>query len=211
MLALDHIVIAGTEIDLARVHTEETPIKAVKGGSHQEWGTYNYLAHFSNESYLEWLGVEDESKARQSNNPLIKHLIYSLDQEEEVAFQFALRTNQLDTFINHFNQHDIPYQGPFSGYREKPDGTELRWRMLFPDYDYRYEVLPFLIEWENAHSVSSLNNPQAITTINMGQSDIQKFRHIYQLKPRKLLKNRVLLQNSKIVFTPSGKLSFELD
>lgn len=212
MLALDHIVFAGAQKDFSEEeYGQGSSIKAVKGGDHEIWGTYNYLAHFSNDSYLEWLGVRDYEKARQSENPLIKHLIYVQDHNEVGPFQFALRTNQLDKFITHFKQNDIPYKGPFYGSREKPDGTQLKWRMLFPDYDYRKEVLPFLIEWESPNFISSLYNPQSITAINIGSISTQEFRHIYHLKPRKLLKNRVVLQNAKITFHESKELTFELD
>lgn len=212
MLALDHIVFSGTHMHFYNEkNNQDGSIKAVKGGEHENWGTYNYLAHFSNDCYLEWLGVSDYDKARKSDNPLIKHLIYVLDQNKAGPFQFALRTNQLDKHIAHFEKNNIPYQGPFYGGRDKPDGTELKWRMLFPDYDYRKEVLPFLIEWQSPNQISSLYNPQAVTTINVGSINTQKFRHIYHLKPRKLLKNRVLLQNAKITFKEDEELTFELD
>src|SRR5690625_432064 len=211
MLALDHIVFSGTDMDFHNESNNHHPIKAVKGGEHDHWGTYNYLAHFSNDSYLEWLGIRDYDKAKQSDNPLIKHLIYVSDQGKEGPFQFALRTNQLDKFVSHFEENDIPYKGPFQGNRNKPDGTQLKWRMLFPEYDYRTEVLPFLIEWQSPNHISSLYNPQTITAINIGSISTPKFRQIYHLKPRKLLKNRVLLQNSKIFFNDDNKFSFDLD
>src|SRR5699024_12383094 len=83
--------------------------------------------------------------------------------------------------------------------------------MLFPKYNYKKEVLPFLIEWESENQISSLFNPQAITKVNYGNMDIKRFRHIYQLKPRKLLKNRVILYNAKIFLTKDGGLDFDLD
>jgi len=212
VLALDHIVYTSEEIGFPHEKFSlENQIKAVKGGEHEDWGTYNYLAHFSNDSYLEWLGVNDYDKAKQSDNPLIKHLIYVLDHKKEGPFQFALRTNQLDKYITHFKNNNIPFEGPFHGSREKPDGTELKWRMLFPKYNYEKEVLPFLIEWESENQISSLFNPQAITKINYGNMDIKRFRHIYHLKPRKLLKNRVILHNAKIFFTENDELDFELE
>lgn len=212
MLALDHIVFSGTkEESLYENYGQDLSIKAVKGGEHENWGTYNYLAHFSNDSYLEWLGIRHFDKAKKSDNPLIKHLIYVIENNDEGPFQFALRTNHLDKFIAHFKKEKIAFKGPFTGMREKPDGTTLKWRMLFPEYNYKKEMLPFLIEWQSPNHISSLYNPQAITRIDYGGVNINKFRHIYQLKPRKLLKNRIILQNAKIFFKESKKLTFELE
>ncbi|WP_284141739.1 VOC family protein [Virgibacillus sp. LDC-1] len=212
MLALDHIVFAGTNAQEASAnYGRRFSFKAVKGGEHESWGTYNFLAYFSNDSYLEWLGISNYEKAKHSDNPLIKHLVYVIDQQQPGPFQFALRTDQLDSYIEHFHKHNIPFHGPFHGKRRRSDGTVLSWRMLFPEYNYKEQVLPFLIEWESSNDVSSLFNPQAITRIKYGGMDKDTFGHIYQLKPRKLIKNQLSLQNSKITFTDNEMLSFELE
>lgn len=211
MLALDHIIFAGTQKDFSEEeYGQGSSIKAVKGGDHEIWGTYNYLAHFSNDSYIEWLGIKDYGKAKQVDIPLIKHLIYAADEGTNGPIQFALRTNQIDSFVAHFEKNEIPFKGPFNAQRTKPDGTILKWRMLFPEYDYKQEILPFLIEWGTPNQVSSLFNPQAITSVTMN-INIEKFRRFYQLKPRKLLKNRIVLQNTKIFFSQDGPLRFTIE
>ncbi|SES96840.1 Glyoxalase-like domain-containing protein [Oceanobacillus limi] len=216
MLALDHIVLAGENIEESSTkYGRKFAIKAIKGGEHEEWGTYNYLAYFSNESYIEWLGIQDYEKANTSNNPLIQHLVHNLDKQIVGPFQFALRTNEMDHYIDHFNAKNIPFKGPFFGQRERPDGTNLTWRMLFPSYDYTREMLPFLIEWGSSigskgPSVDSLSNPQAIMKINYGGIDREKFEHIYQLKPKRLLKKQFALQNSTIIFNEKNNFTFDL-
>ncbi|GGB55642.1 hypothetical protein F3157_08365 [Virgibacillus dakarensis] len=214
MLALDHIVIAGNNAEKASAqYGNKFTIKAIKGGEHIDWGTYNYLSYFSNDSYLEWLGITDLTKAKNAENPLIQHLVYTMENDLLGPFQFALRTNQMDDYIAHFKAEGIPYKGPFSGERAKPDGTVLKWRMLFPEYDHTKELLPFLIEWENprdAYPDTSLLNIQTITKINYSGMDRDKFAHIYQLKPKKLNKNLLTLQNCRIQFTDHKKLHFDL-
>ncbi|MFS0675035.1 VOC family protein [Ornithinibacillus sp. 179-J 7C1 HS] len=214
MLALDHIVIAGKNAaEDSITFDDRMAIKAIKGGEHENWGTYNYLAYFSNESYIEWLGIKDYDTASKSDNPLIQHLVYMLDQNLSVPFQFALRTNQMDDYIQHFKMNDIPFDGPFPGERERPDGTMLSWRMLFPKYDIEEGMLPFLIEWANPSggpSAQSLANPQAIMKINYSGVDKSTFTKIYQLKNKKSLSNQFILRNSRISFKDDGDLSFEL-
>ncbi|MUK89738.1 hypothetical protein GMD78_15315 [Ornithinibacillus sp. L9] len=214
MLALDHIVLAGKNIEEDSTnYGRKFAIKAIKGGEHDEWGTYNYLAYFSNESYLEWLGIQDIEKAKNSANPLIQHLVYEIDNHVLAPFQFALRTNNMDHYVEHFKDNNIPYHGPFFGQRKRPDGSNLTWRMLFPAYDHTKEMLPFLIEWgsdSGGPSIKSLSNPQAILNIYFGGIDKERFEQIYQLKPKRLLKNQFTLQNAKILFSDERKLSFDL-
>src|SRR5699024_2938837 len=160
-------------------------IKAVKGGEHTEWGTYNYLSHFSNNSYLELLGVSDREKAKNTTNPLRQHLIYMEAEDKNGPFQFALRTKQLESYVAHFEKEAIPFKAPISAQREKPDGTILKWQMLFPVYDHKEETLPFLIQWEDPQAVFSetnLANTQNITRVNYGWLDKATFARIYQLK-----------------------------
>ncbi|MFD2043877.1 VOC family protein [Ornithinibacillus salinisoli] len=216
MLALDHIVLTGKNVEESSTkYGRRFAIKAIKGGEHEEWGTYNYLAYFSNDSYIEWLGIQDSQIANNSNNPLIQHLVYALENDVFGPFQFALRTNEMDNYINHFKEKNIPFHGPFLGQRERPDGTILTWRMLFPVYDYTKEMLPFLIEWgpnasPNGPSAKSLSNPQAIMNLHYGGVDKEQFKHIYQLKPKRLIKNQFSLQNSKITFNGEQILKFDL-
>lgn len=214
MLALDHIVINSTNTnDIITRSGKKMAIKAVKGGEHDDWGTFNYLSHFSNNSYLELLGVNDLDKAVQSTNPLIQHLLYMQRNEINGPFQFALRTKQLDSYVTHFQKQGIPFKGPFPAQREKPDGTILRWRMLFPVYDYTTETMPFLIEWEDqkaAFAETNLANTQSITRVYYGSLDKPSFARIYQLKPKKLNKNQISLSNSNIYFAGDGQISFEL-
>ncbi|GGA84377.1 VOC family protein [Ornithinibacillus halotolerans] len=214
MLSLDHIVIAGKDAEEDSItYNKQLAIKAVKGGEHENWGTYNYLAYFSNESYIEWLGIQDYDKAKSSNNPLIQHLVHILDQDKKGPFQFALRTNQMDEYVTHFQENDIPFLGPFPGKRKKSDGTLISWRMLFPVYNYHKEMLPFLIQWDDTESnlmSKGLLNPQAIMKIYYNGVDKDTFNKIYRLKDKKSLLNQFSLSNSKIVFTDKEKFSFEL-
>lgn len=214
MLELDHIVIATPNMDdYIANYGNQFAIKAIKGGEHADWGTYNFLSFFSNNGYLEFLGIDDIETAKVSENPLIQHLVYATEEELFGPFQFALRTRQLDRYITHFENNDIPYSGPFPGERIKPDGTALRWRMLFPAYDYKQEMLPFLIEWEDpsiVFSEANLSNAQSITKIKYNGLTKETFAHIYNLKPRKLNKNQLALFNSKIFFDTEENLRFEL-
>src|SRR5699024_3644077 len=188
-------------------------IKAIKGGEHEAWGTYNYLSFFSNNGYLEFLGIDDLEKAKDAENPLIQHLVYVLERNNYGAFQFALRTKQLDQYVTHFEKNNIAYHGPYDAQRQKPDGTILKWRMLFPEYNYESGVLPFLIEWEDTKVVFSeanLAKVQNITKIKFGGITKEDFSNIYKLKIKKFKKYILQLLKSKIYFNYNNKLRFNL-
>lgn len=215
MLALDHIVFAGNDIEKASTtYSEKYGLKTIRGGEHTNWGTYNYLAHFSNNCYIEWLGIYDKQRAQQSNNPLISHLVYVLEQGMLGPFQFAFRTNILDEYVEHFKRNDIPFHGPIQGQRKKPNGETLTWRMVFPTYDHTKEMLPFLIEWDQPEEKRidvSLLNSTAVSTIHYGGVPMDRFLHLYHQPFKKRATNKLSLLNCKIIFSKKQQLQIELE
>lgn len=214
MLALDHLVFAGQDIKaMSAAYGSEFNLKAVFGGHHEAWGTYNYLAYFSNNAYIEWLAINSETVANQSDSPLIKHLTYQLKNKQAGLFQFALQTNDLDSFFTHFTENDIPYTGPFQGKRKLANGKTITWRMLFPTYDHTTETLPFLIEWDQPESDRvnvGLVNSSAITKFEFSGTSLEKFLHIYNLPGKKRLRNSVRLKNTTLTFKDAGELELTI-
>ncbi len=142
MLALDHIIIAASSPEQAAHNfSERHRIKVAQGGQHANWGTYNYLAYFENDCYIEWIGITDWTVAKESDNPLIQLLVRKLSNGVEGPVQYALRTERMDDCIENLKTLDTPYTGPFPGSRKRPDGRLLEWRMLFPAS--AEDVLPF--------------------------------------------------------------------
>lgn len=214
MLELDHIVFAGKDIvEASAAYGDKFKVIAIKGGEHEQWGTYNYLAYMLNDCYVEWLGVRDFDRVKQSELPLIKHLSYLLERDIQGPFQLALRTDQMDEYIEHFTENDIPFTGPFSAERVEPDGTKLTWRMLFPTYDCTRETLPFLIEWDQPLEKrvdQTLVNTKTITQIDYGGTGKERFKKIYDISNKKRLMERSLLKNTKLNFTNSGFITFNI-
>lgn len=215
MLALDHFIYAGHDIEsLSTEYSSKLNFKAVYGGQHEKWGTYNYLAYFSNNAYIEWLGIENEHLASQSDLPLIKHLIHQLNNKQYGLFQFALRTDDLNAYISHFDKNKIPYTGPYNGKRTLSNGKIITWRMLFPTYDYTKETLPFLIEWDQAENERvnvSLINANALTKIIFSGTSLENFLFIYNLPFKKRIRQSVRLKNTTLAFRETGKLDLTIN
>ncbi|SET05780.1 Glyoxalase-like domain-containing protein [Salinibacillus kushneri] len=189
MLAFDHLVVFSKSIEKeVQDFTNQYDLIFSKGGNHEPWGTYNHVAFMSNNSYIEWLGINDSNKAKASDNPLIQHAAFANDQNHEGPIQFALRTQQMDNLIHHYQKNGVSYKGPFPGSRKKPDGTTLSWRMLFPEYEAGQNVKPFLIEWEkegNHPPNQDMVNSVPFTAIQIGVSsinqEVEAFTNIYKL------------------------------
>ncbi|WP_164214607.1 VOC family protein [Virgibacillus sp. YIM 98842] len=199
MLALDHLIITAKDPEkAAKDFGEKHDVTVLEGGKHDNWGTYNYLAYFANDSYIEWIGIFDEDLAEASDNPLIMQTYDALSKGHEAFIQFAVRTEKMDDFIEHFQQTDVNYKGPFAGSRQRPDGSRLEWRMLFPEA--ARTTLPFILEWGKTKNVPQdkalLNNKRIEeVTLNMANKDL--FHKIFILEASDDI---IQLGNSRLKF-----------
>ncbi|SDM87519.1 VOC family protein [Sediminibacillus halophilus] len=212
MLALDHLIVGCAN---AKQKSEESSLIVVQGGTHEQWGTYNYLGYLKNACYVEWLSPFDYNKAREAENPLIHDLLEHLSVPSAGnAMQFALRTENMDSYIEHFRRQSIPFTGPYPGSRVRKDGTKLEWRMLFPIGETEFK-LPFLIEWDgtgNTAPNAETVNPLSIQTVQFGVKDVeharQKMEWIYGLD--KTDDGSWGLTNAKLELTTGNGLSFSI-
>ncbi|HLS06965.1 MAG TPA: VOC family protein [Bacillota bacterium] len=209
MLAIDHVVIAATDpLKSAEQFANKHNLKITQGGKHDFWGTYNVLAYFQNQSYIEWLSIFEQNTAEQSDNPLIQQLVNKLKYDGDGLFQYGLRTTAMDAFIEHFQMNNIPFVGPFQGKRQKPNGEDLTWRMLFPQHSLT--MTPFLIEWGQANLYGA--NPKAVNeqTLNIllnKHENLQLFHHIYQTTNTD---QQIPLQNGQLSLQANDALSLTI-
>lgn len=184
-MEFDHLVVVAKLPEQAKKDMVlKHGVIGVKGGEHKAWGTYNHLAFFQNHTYIEWIGIQDHERAKNSGNRLIQHLVHTWDQDKEGPITFALRTDNMDALIHHWDQEDISYSGPFEGSRTTPNGSTLSWRMLFPTFDFQSKILPFVIEWGD--EINAPDDPDDINTIpfqtiHIGVDDLDKAKDEWKL------------------------------
>lgn len=114
----------------------------MEGGRHPGLGTANRIVPLG-DNYIELIAIVDPEEARTS----------LLSQRVERAFAngwrlagWVLRTESVDREKTRLTELGEELLGPFERSRIRPDGSVLRWRMLFPaDVDIG---LPFFIEWQ---------------------------------------------------------------
>ncbi|MET3683940.1 hypothetical protein ABID56_002056 [Alkalibacillus flavidus] len=212
MTAFDHLVVHSFNPDVhQQTFSAIHQLKGVPGGQHEHWGTFNHLAFMTNDCYIEWLGVEDETIARHSDNPLIQTTIDAYDARKEGPIQFALRVDDLNGVMERLRHHHIAFSGPFPGSRTKPDGSELAWRMLFPHDETLNRPLPFLIEWDgdiNRPSDATFINPTSFSSITVGTDDPERYvNQLQTIAPEATSPSGLLLDNGTITIEDGDHLT----
>lgn len=144
-LALDHLVhFIKAEPSEAVEKWGNVGYKAVLGGSHENWGTYNSLLYIG-QSYIEFLSIESNHIAAAAENPLIKQLTDELPSGEGIG-QLCFRTSNIEELKAELKRKGFESLPIFEGSRMREDGSLLSWKMLFfkenPHYKY-----PFFIDW----------------------------------------------------------------
>lgn len=147
LYAFDHLVHLVHDPKKAMEALRKCGIQAVEGGSHSDWGTFNTLCYFDL-SYIEYLGVENPAVAEKArDNPLVHQALEDLAHGEGPA-RIALRTDNLEEASRLLEEQGWRMNGPFPGIRIRPDGSVLRWTLMFPEWPDGELPPPFLIQWE---------------------------------------------------------------
>lgn len=143
--SVDHLLHAVNDpYEVRRAFEDRYGWTGTRGGEHPDWGTHNELAYF-NLSYIEWIGIKNFVLAAKSR--FGREVLRSLSVHEGVG-QFALRTQDVNGLAAEWASKGLPFWGPIAGHRVRPDGSVLRWRLLFPGQDGPTDyALPFVIDW----------------------------------------------------------------
>lgn len=149
-VTFDHVVHCVRDLEKTRqLFNRELGVPTVRGGEHPAWGTWNALAYFGL-SYIEWLGVKDPMQAQAAD---FGRLALRRLAAGEGGSLFALRTSAMDRLAETWRMRGLSFQGPLDASRQRPDGTVIRWRMMFPEdlsgreLAHGDALLPFAIQW----------------------------------------------------------------
>lgn len=106
MLRFDHLVHAvhGTPEEAAK-QMQELGFHTALGGEHTIWGTWNSLSYFDL-SYIEFLAVQHEEKAKEAENPLVQETVVKL-QGGEGMLQIAIRTDAIEELADKFSKYGL--------------------------------------------------------------------------------------------------------
>ncbi|MGG0655222.1 VOC family protein [Rummeliibacillus pycnus] len=198
MFELDHVVYFTTKspAQIAQQVIIEG-IHPVIGGQHLQWGTYNALLYTKN-SYIEWLAVENEDVAKVTNQPLVKQLLYDID-DGDGFYSLCLRSDDLKRKNLYFKKLGYRTSGILPAERKTADGKVIRWKMLFIEQKLDDSLpYPFFIEWEQPLD-ERYDMLKADGTIQQVNEEIQIERCIFRVKDVE----RKLIQWSRLLSLPA--------
>jgi hypothetical protein len=139
MLRLDHLGYAVRELDAAGVRfREEFGLDSVVGGRHVGFGTANRIVPLGDQ-YIEIVGVVDRAEAEGS---AFGRSILTATVERDAWLVIVAATDELDAISRRLGL------AVDSGVRVRPDGREVRWRMVGLDAPEREPWMPFFIAWD---------------------------------------------------------------
>lgn len=148
MFELDHVVYF-TKKSPKEIAQEEIieDIHPIIGGKHLKWGTHNAL-FYTQSSYIEWLSIENATKANETSHPLIKQLLFDIDDHEGFS-SLCLRSDDLEKMNRYFIKMGYKTSGVLPSERMTTAGEVIRWKMLFINQKTDNSLpYPFFIEWE---------------------------------------------------------------
>jgi len=157
LTAVDHLLVGTANLDqgIRWVH-EQTGVTAAIGGSHPGWGTRNALLSLGAEQYLEVI-APDLTQTSYS---------FKIDVRTVSApklITWAARTTDLDAVARQAKAAGHQVFRPVEGWRVRPDGRRLAWRMLRLASTFAVDAvdpIPFFIEWSRDTVHPSFDAPQ---------------------------------------------------
>ena len=163
---LDHLVWAVPELESGIAELEERlGARALPGGRHPGIGTRNALAPLDGRTYLEVLAPDPEQTERTSFGRWLEGL------RRPRLVTWAARTPELDAVARAARSAGLEAGPQISMSRQRPDGSELSWRLMELGGEGRDRallrhrgLLPFFIQWQDLvsggeHPADSLGTP----------------------------------------------------
>lgn len=155
--AVDHLLLGAADLDQGIQWIEErTGIKAVIGGVHPGMGTRNALLSLGGKRYLEIIAPDP---AQDAYNFAVD--VRKLQQPKLITW--AATSAEIDALAKTASAEGYQVFGPQGGSRNKPDGTVLRWKVLFLQTDFMQgDVIPFpfFIQWASDSVHPSQDSPK---------------------------------------------------
>jgi catechol 2,3-dioxygenase-like lactoylglutathione lyase family enzyme len=118
--ALDHVVIAVSDLEAAMADYRALGFTVVVGGSHPGRTSHNALVVFEDGSYLELIAWKSPNPAERWCVEHAKH--------GDGLMDFALLPDDTAAAIAAASARGLHLNGPIDGGRKRPDGAELKWR-----------------------------------------------------------------------------------
>ncbi len=175
LTAIDHLVIAVSDLEAATADYRGLGFTVVPGGRHPGVGTYNALIAFADTSYIELIGFYE---------PRDDHRWWAPLQRGGGLVDFCLQTDDLEGDAQALRRAGVDIGEPEERDRTRPDGVEIRWIFALARGPHR-GVAPFIITDVTGRDVrvprerSHANGATGIGAVTVAVSDLATVRGWY--------------------------------
>ncbi len=175
LTAIDHLVIAVSDLQAATADYRDLGFTVVPGGQHPGVGTYNALIAFADGSYIELIGFYE---------PRDDHRWWAPLQRGGGLVDFCLQTDDLAGDAQALRLAGVDIGEPEQRNRTRPDGVEIRWTFALARGPHR-GIAPFIITDVTGRDVrvprerSHANGVTGIGAVTVAVSDIATVRGWY--------------------------------
>ncbi|HEU4648456.1 MAG TPA: VOC family protein [Gemmatimonadales bacterium] len=152
-LPIDHVTLAGPDLDEMRQRLAELGLETEYGGPHDNGITHMALLGFEDGSYLELIAALDRSRP----SPLWPAQIAGAGGPAA----WCVRSDDLVAERARLAAAGVPAKGPVPMQRRRPDGVRLEWELLFPGDDPPGATLPFVIADRTPRELRVAPSPSA--------------------------------------------------
>jgi Glyoxalase-like domain len=140
MIALDHVILGVADLDEAAARlADRHRLPSVPGGRHPGWGTQNRIVPLG-DAYIELLAVVDREEAAGSG---FGSWVVERVREGDGWVGWCVRTDDIDGVAQR-----LGLERPRALSRPRPDGDDLRWRLVGVGAARRDPALPFFVQWD---------------------------------------------------------------
>lgn len=136
---IDHVTIAGSDLERLERAFERLGIDPEYGGSHDGLPTHMSIVGFEDGSYIELIAKDTTGTSPYWNDAM---------DADAGPCAWAARSENIDADVETLRANGVPVEGPDPYSRDRPDGATARWQLAFVGEGEPGSLLPFLIEDE---------------------------------------------------------------
>lgn len=125
-LLLDHVIVGVHNLQQAMNSYHALDFKVIEGGKHSAGTTHNALIVFEDGTYIELLAPTNQFVSSEVKRSDFVNFV----NKDEGLSGFALGSDNLDTLADDLKSRGMKSYPIEEGMRTRPDGTQLRWRLL---------------------------------------------------------------------------------
>jgi hypothetical protein len=136
-LRIDHVTVAGRDLDKLSEAFSEADLDAEYGGRHSNGATHISVVGFRDGSYIELISTHDpHAKSPWSNDPI---------HGDGGPCAWAIRVDDIETVSAEIADRGIAVDGPDQYERTREDGTLIEWDLTTVGAGELGSTLPFLV------------------------------------------------------------------